>query len=314
VWSLLLAGVAGCFGAQVIVEAEGTEGGTGSGQGGTGATTTSGTEGGGDTSASTTSNGATGGSGTTTSDAGSSSSSASESDTDTGGAFIQEPDNGVSPLECDVWEQDCPDGEKCTPWYSVDSVEGTLCWPLAPEPHGIYEPCQVEPGYHFGPDDCGWALLCVGVHPDTEYGYCIGLCRDGETPQDPVCEDPTAWCYPTNGPWSDCRPACNPLANDCPWQTVCAPHGSPDGFACSPAPSSPDGNGDPCDPSPQSCEAGLYCAPGSDVPGCQDDACCTEYCSLGSPTCSLPGVECPPFYDPDPAPEGLEDLGACLLP
>ena len=33
-----------------------------------------------------------------------------------GGAFIQEPDGGGTDIECDLWGQDCPDGEKCMPW------------------------------------------------------------------------------------------------------------------------------------------------------------------------------------------------------
>jgi hypothetical protein len=277
-------------------------------------TTTPGTEAGGDTSSASTSHGATGGNGTSTENGGTS--TGSESDTETGGAFIAEPDHGSHPVECDVWVQDCAQGEKCAPWYEpgMSDTDVTRCVPIVPSPKGIYEDCQVEPGYYFGPDDCGLALLCVGVHPDTGHGYCVGLCRLGETPQDPDCEDPSAWCDLGSGSWSVCLPACKPLSDACHWDEVCAPHGCPYGFACSPASPSPDGNGEPCDASQQSCVAGHYCAAGDRVPGCTDYACCTEYCSLSDPACTLPGVECVSFYEPEPAPEGLEDVGICVLP
>src|SRR4029078_9155118 len=31
-------------------------------------------------------------------------------------SFIQNPDGGNVSNECDIWAQDCPEGEKCMPW------------------------------------------------------------------------------------------------------------------------------------------------------------------------------------------------------
>jgi hypothetical protein len=50
----------------------------------------------------------------TTAEPGSTSSSIGDAESGVGN-FIEGPDGGSAAIECDVWHQDCPPGEKCMP-------------------------------------------------------------------------------------------------------------------------------------------------------------------------------------------------------
>jgi hypothetical protein len=67
------------------------------------------------------------------------------------------------------------------------------------------------------------------------------------------------------------------------------------------------------------CSPGYLCAPASAVPGCQGTAgCCTDFCDLAAaePYCqgAVSGQSCVPLYQPGAAPEGFDDVGACMVP
>ena len=62
------------------------------------------------------------------------------------------------------------------------------------------------------------------------------------------------------------------------------------------------------------CSPGLICLDAVDFPDCAGAACCSAYCDLNDPVCSLAGTECVAFWDMGQAPPGQENLGVCVLP
>ena len=49
--------------------------------------------------------------------------------------FILPDDGGTGVFECDLWGQDCPDGEKCMPWASNGGTwNATRCSPVVDSP------------------------------------------------------------------------------------------------------------------------------------------------------------------------------------
>jgi len=65
---------------------------------------------------------------------------------ETGATFLIPPDGGGVAVECDVWSQDCPSGEKCMPWVSDggSSWNATRCTSLTNDPNQPGDPCTVE--------------------------------------------------------------------------------------------------------------------------------------------------------------------------
>ena len=276
---------------------EGT-GGTADGSGSTGVGDTSG---GGD--------GATG----TTGDGGSSGS---------GNSFIATT-GGADP-QCDVWVQDCPDGEKCMPWANDggNAWNATKCVPVDPNPKQPGDGCTVQGDGVSGIDDCDVASMCWNVDPETNTGYCVAFCMG--TPEAATCADPEQSCLIANdGVLILCLPACDPLLQDCEKNEVCLPNTAGDGFACVIDASGGMGTaGVPCEFG-NACNPGLVCAGAEFVPGCADaEGCCAPYCDLTDPdaaqTCAntytTPGADCVPFFEMGMAPPGHEDVGLCILP
>ena len=70
--------------------------------------------------------------------------------------------------------------------------------------------------------------------------------------------------------------------------------------------------GEPCS-FVNDCVAGLFCTLAEYTPGCDGEWCCVTFCDLSDPSCPQPGGECYPFFGQDAAPEGYEDVGACLV-
>src|SRR5690349_13167900 len=62
-----------------------------------------------------------------------------------GGDFIPVPDWPFGD-ECDIWEEDCPEGYKCMPWANDggNAWNATRCSPIAPDAHAPGESCTVE--------------------------------------------------------------------------------------------------------------------------------------------------------------------------
>lgn len=217
--------------------------------------------------------------------------------------FVCEDTEGPPP-SCDVYAQDCPDGEKCT--YGP-GLQDTRCVAVVADPGGIGEACtQIE----IGQDTCDVGQICWFVDPETGLGECIGFCHD---PDQGGCDDPMASC------WLGCQtclglcfPECDPLGEGCDPGQLCLPHY--DTYFCAVDASGDAGAyGDPC-AFVNSCDPGLLCVDAALVPGCVGDGCCAPYCDVDAPSCpdAELGVICQPLAD-DPKP-GTENVGVCTLP
>jgi hypothetical protein len=240
-------------------------------------------------------------------------SGAAESSGDDGMAssFVSPPDGGVSGM-CDVWSQDCPEGEKCTPVLINGSVIPS-CVGVMRNPGQVGDPCTRDAVT--GEDSCDVGMLCV-PDPNPELMRCFALCSG--SPADPMCEGEKDVCVIADGGATPiCFPHCDPLLQDCDivgWG--CFPDGA-GGYVCAPDQSAgANHQGDPCAGSYNNCEAGLVCAAG--VAGCMGAGCCAPYCDLGAadPNSQCPGAamgeECVAIYT-DPVPE-YENVGLCVVP
>jgi hypothetical protein len=231
-------------------------------------------------------------------------------DPDTGSGFLSLPDGGGVGGMCDVWTQDCPEGEKCTPALVNNTVQA-VCVAVGPNPGQSGDPCTRND--MTGEDSCDVGVLCV-PNLDPDLMYCFPMCTGSVA--SPVCPEPSDVCVLGDGGATPiCFPTCDPLIQDCEasgW--ACFP--SNGGYVCAPEQSG--GNnlqGDPCGPSLNTCAAGLLCAGG--VAGCAN-LCCTPYCDLGAadPDAACPGVaqgeECLEVYT-EPPPQ-YENVGICGVP
>lgn len=229
--------------------------------------------------------------------------------------FIMNPDGGGINNECDIWAQDCPEGEKCMP-YANDgsgSWNATRCSELNPNPAQIGDACLADGGGVSGIDDCDISGLCWDVDPETNVGVCAGFCAG--TPDAPICEDPDTGCSISNdGVLALCLPFCDPLLQDCGEGGGCYPEAA--GFFCSPDASGAEGGayGDGCEYL-NVCDPGLWCADASAVPGCNAAGCCSEFCDASDPAavCMGVGQTCVSFWEEGEAPPGEEDYGLCLI-
>jgi hypothetical protein len=230
---------------------------------------------------------------------------------DTGGSFVARPDGGVSGM-CDVWSQDCPEGEKCTP-VLLNGAVTPVCVSVMPNPGQVGDPCTRD-GVT-GEDSCDVGILCV-PDPNPELMRCFALCTG--SPADPMCEGDKDVCVIADGGATPiCFPNCDPLLQDCNidgWG--CFPDGA-GGYVCAPDQSAgANHQGDMCGPSYNTCEAGLVCS--GAVAGCEGGGCCSPYCDLSAPdpNSQCPGVamgeECLDIYT-DPAPE-FQNVGLCAVP
>jgi hypothetical protein len=235
--------------------------------------------------------------------------------------FVNAPDGGLGGVECDVWSQDCPDGEKCAPWANDggNSWNATRCVPVAPDPKQPGDPCTTDGSDVSGNDDCQLGAMCFAVNPESNSGICVSFCEGSA--QNPVCSDANQQCNISNdGVLVLCLNTCDPILQDCAsgdQPLGCYPVN--DDFLCWPDFSFDLGAvGDPCEYF-NVCDVGLYCAAASAVPNCiAGTGCCTEFCDVTDPqaTCSgaAGGAECVPWWAEGAAPPGSEHVGGCLIP
>lgn len=254
----------------------------------------------------------TGGGTTTGADAG--------TDTEDECTFIDctEDTDGPAP-ECSLWEQDCPDGEKCQPWANDGGTawNASKCVPLTDQPGQPGDSCTVEGSGVTGFDSCDIASMCWNVDGETNTGTCVPFCTGSEA--NPVCDDPSASCVIANdGFLILCLPQCDPLLQDCPDGEACYP--ADQGFVCAPVATQDGSYGAPCEFT-NACAPGLLCAGAQAVPGCVGSmGCCTEFCDLSQPqpseVCSglAGGQECVAAFAEGEAPPDYEDVGFCTLP
>lgn len=240
-----------------------------------------------------------------------------------GGTFVIEPDVEGPATMCDLLTQDCPEGQKCTP-ASIDGdgvPESAVCNDIWDNPGQAGDDCSWKGNLFSGNDSCDVGTMCFpegleGAVPDGN-GFCMNLCQG--SPDSPTCADPDEICEVANDgalPW--CLGTCDPLANECREGHGCYP--APDGrWACK-ITGMEGAYGDECGLG-NSCNQGLLCVAAEAVPGCTGTGCCTEVCSLSSPSgdaqCSgePQGQACQPAYtDMSQIPPGYEDVGICLIP
>jgi hypothetical protein len=203
-----------------------------------------------------------------------------DDDEDTGVIF----DHGPTP-ECDLFEQDCLDGEKCIPrgFFSTECVpipkepleEGEACTAVSRE-----DPCDV--GQWCGP-------TATGVGESTCVRLCAGTFVDPVCPPDMICvfDDDNVVAY--------CAPPCDPFEPDaCGEGLSCLPTRL--GLGC--VQGGYAGGSDHCYQH-DSCVGGLAC---HEVAGCCHSKCCAPFCD-GAHPCEV--GDCVPLDPPIPGPEGL---------
>jgi hypothetical protein len=234
---------------------------------------------------------------------------------ETGQGFIDMPDGGGVAVECDVWTDDCPEGEKCMPWANDggSSWNATRCSPIDTNPGQVGDPCTVEGSGVSGVDSCDSRSMCYYVDPEVGEGICVGFC-DG-TPQAPSC-DPGFICTIVNdGVLTLCRPECDPLLpQSCDGDAACLPASGSNGFTCIIDASGEAGAaGDPCE-FINACDPGNLCIDASALSGCEAGGCCTEFCDTEAPDCSNPDYECISYYAEGMEAPGYETVGFCAIP
>ena len=238
---------------------------------------------------------------------------------ETGAVFLVPPDGGGVSFECDLFAQDCPEGEKCMPWANDggNSWNATRCSPVSDNPGQVGDECMVEGSGVSGIDDCDVGTMCYYVDPETNLGTCVGMCTGSEAA--PMCEPGFLCSISNDGVLILCRRECDPLLQDCMGSASCLPANGSDGFVCIVDASGEMGApGDPCE-FLNACDPGLFCANAEAVPDCQGAAgCCSEFCDLTEPDpdlgCSQMGQVCTPWFEEGAAPPDLAHVGACALP
>jgi hypothetical protein len=220
--------------------------------------------------------------------------------------------------ECDVWAQDCPDGEKCVPWADDggNAWNALRCAPV----NGNGQPgdaCTLMGDSELtGLDDCALGSICMRLDDGTDNGICVPQCEGSA--ESPTCADSGRTCILSNdGVLSLCMDNCDPIIQDCPGGMGCYPF---DPYICWPDFSGSVGAyGDACMWG-NACDPGLICNPAETVPDCSASACCTEYCNLDAPDpdaeCSgqAGGQICQQFeFTGGPLP-GYEHVGVCAIP
>jgi len=131
-------------------------------------------------------------------------------------------DGGGVPYECDVFMNDCVQGEKCMPWAN-DGGEiwnASRCSPIAPDPGSPGDPCIVEGSAVSGIDTCVLGSMCFYVDPETNEGSCVEVCSNSEDA--PVCLEGTCLVQ-FEGALPLCFETCDPKVASCAKDEACEP-------------------------------------------------------------------------------------------
>lgn len=227
-------------------------------------------------------------------------------------------DDGSQMGECSLFEQDCPDGDKCSVWSDEPDLtpDDIRCCPEVQNGGLQGEACSVQDYLGSCIDDCAEGHMCLDIDGDG-MGQCERFC--GGNPDNPECDfDETCFIYFSGVPF--CFPQCDPLVQDCVDGTGCYPDDSSagTGFICMPTVGG--GNlGDPCWLL-SNCEPGFLCLSPDFVPDCPTFAgCCTSLCDVTeTDTCDdiVTGTECVSWYYAGQTPPSadLQNVGACVIP
>ncbi len=222
--------------------------------------------------------------------------------------FLVPPDGGHVSIECSLFEQDCPRGEKCNIWANDggNAWNATRCFPIDRAPDGPAEPCAVEDSGVSGLDSCDVGSVCWGVDKTGE-GTCVSFCSGSE--EAPICEGSGLRCTGSNL-FFLCLPNCDPLVQDCAEGEACYLH--EDTPECEPDDSQDAGAAFETCASPNACDPGLNCMNAAFVGLCNEgeQECCTPFCDLQDPTCPE-GTLCISAFPEGLALPGHEDVGLC---
>ena len=235
----------------------------------------------------------------------------------TGGPQCAVVDGKLRCSACDVWTQDCPEGQKCAPWANDggSAWNTTKCVDVVDNPGKPGDECTVEGSGVSGVDSCDKAALCWNVDDETMKGTCVGFCTGSQ--EAPLCEQPGTTCVIANdGVLILCLPSCDPLQQDCPGTDLCISQPMGDGFVCVLDASGEQGQqNNPCEFA-NACDPGLVCLDPSLATECDPMAigCCLPFCDVTAPDCTNQGAECIPWFEMGMAPPGLENIGVCGLP
>ena len=228
--------------------------------------------------------------------------------------FILMPDGGnVGSIDCDVYKQDCPPGQKCTAWAEGGggAWNATKCVTVTGD-GAPGEPCTAPEGGVAGIDDCALGAMCWDVDFDN-HGTCIALCTGSwDAPKCP----PKSACY-AGEVLNLCIPNCNPLLQDCPGDDLCIPN--PDGtdFTCTLDASRDQGQANDACEFANACDKGLMCLDTALTSiACEPGSigCCTPFCTFPGSPCPNPDQQCVQFFDPMTVPPGYESIGVCAIP
>lgn len=129
-------------------------------------------------------------------------------------------DAGSISVECDIWMDDCPRGEKCSAWANDGGTiwNASKCSPLDPMPAQVGEPCQALGSYVSGVDDCESGSLCFFVDPETNEGTCVETCSG--SPEDPICNTGSCFIFDEDV-LALCLDLCDPEASECIEPATC---------------------------------------------------------------------------------------------
>lgn len=229
--------------------------------------------------------------------------------TSTGEPEPVDPTDGGE-IDCDLWTQNCPEGQKCT-LYDNDGpqeLDGAKCVPVVEPPKQLGDLCQWEDGFGSGLDDCDEGLFCWVQGPNDQ-GQCVPLCQGD--PEDPQCPEGTACADGVGYFLYVCLPECEPLQQNCLEGTMCVL--SRDAFVCALDKSGDAGQlYDPCTYA-NACDPGHVCAKPDVAEDCVSQGvsgCCVPFCQVGGMSCP-PELECVTLLDPDTQPE-YSHVGVCM--
>ena len=231
----------------------------------------------------------------------------------TGCGFICPDETGGDVESCDIFAQDCPQGQKCNAWAQGggSSWDATKCVPVEPNAAEVGAPCTMMGGSASGLDSCVKGAICL-AEEDKDVGSCVELC--GCSSENPVCTTADTRCLVANGGVLPlCLSSCDPLVpGACGASELCLP--IEEGFICIFGASGGAGEiGDNCEFA-NSCKPGLVCIPNMDnFPGCDASGCCTPFCEVAGSSCPQ-GLECGAWYEEGAAPKCLDDVGVCVAP
>lgn len=242
----------------------------------------------------------------------------------TTGEASSEPDScgficdstGADDGRCDVFTQDCPEGEKCAPYAEGGGTawNEVKCVPVMGDGRPG-EPCTAPGGGIDGIDDCEEGAFCVYVD-EMNHGFCVEQCHGSEAK--PVCDDEEKFncAATTDGAVNLCFLDCDPLLQDCPGDDLCLMIGYE--FHCL-----DDGSGeqgqlfDVCEFN-NACDKGLMCLDPSAAKECevQTGGCCLPFCDFSDPNTTCPGVgqSCVSLYQEGINPPKYKDVGICVIP